>query len=977
MRIMKTPLLCFIVLLCACSTAFSQTASLRGQITDETGAIIPGATVVLNSPGGAVKTVTSGSDGRYVFTSLPSGEYSVQATAPQLVLPQAAKISLRDSSQTLNLQLKVAATAQQVSVQEKLGAAVSTDPTDNVGALVLRSDDLDALADDPDDLAADLQALAGPSAGPSGTAFFIDGFSGGQLPSKESIREIRINQNPFSAEYDKLGFGRIDVFTKPGTDKFKGTGFYNFGDTVWNSRDPYGDQKAPFVLKEYGGNLSGPVNKKASFFLTAERHAIDNGAIINATTLDPQTLRIINPFTEVFRIPQRRVIVSPRVDYQLNANNTLSLRYQWLQADIPDSGIGSFNLVSRGQHSHTTNQTLQLTETAVPGAGAVNETRFQYIRTASSQLSNDPSSAILVLGAFNGGGAQTGNSSDIQNNYEFQNYTTIVHSKHTVKFGARLRGTLDTNVSPLNFGGTYTFAGGLAPELDANNEPVVNSSGNLIQIQITSIQRYQRTLLFQRLGFPSAQAALFGGVPTQFTLNAGTPFLSLGQFDGGFFVVDDWRVRTNLTLSLGLRYELQSNVSDWRDVAPRIGLAWAPHSSLAKPGKTVIRAGFGVFYDRFSLTNIQTAERYNGIRQQQYFVTNPLFYPNIPPVSSLNSAADWELSPSLRAPYIMQSALGIERQLPADTSLAVTYANSHGLHQLWSNDINAPLPGTRDSQIPGSGVLPFPGRGPIFLMQSSGLYNQNQLIININTKVNRDISLFGNYTHNRAFSNTDGISTFPANAYDFSGEYGPAATDIRNRVNVGGTISMKWNINFSPLFTATSGPPFDITTGGDLYGDTLFTARPGVAPNPSKPGLIATTYGLLDPNPSPGERPLPRNFGRGPGSILFNARISKIITFGPKAEGSISPGGVNRANGGVFSSQTSTTVATKRRYNLAISAQFRNLLNHTNPGPVTGNITSPLFGRANQSAGANSLGGTNFLESANNRRIELQARFTF
>jgi hypothetical protein len=975
-RVMQL-LLSFIVLVVP---AFSQTASLRGQITDESGAIIPGATVMLNGPDGAVKTATSGNDGRYVFASLPNGEYSVRATAPQLTLPQAARISLKDVAQILNLQLKVAATPQQVSVQENPGALVSTDAAANVGALVLRGDDLDALADDPDDLAADLQALAGPSAGPSGAEFFIDGFSGGQLPSKESIREIRINQNPFSAEYDKLGFGRIEVFTKPGTDKFKGTGFYNFGDTVWNSRDPYAARKAPFILKEYGGNLSGPVTKKASFFLNIERHAIDNGAIIHATTLDPKTLRIIDPFTDVLRISQRRVIVSPRVDYQLNANNTLSLRYQWLQADIPDSGIGSFNLASRGQHSHTTNQTVQVTETAVLGSSTVNETRFQYIRTASSQISNDSGPAILVLGAFSGGGAQTGNTSDLQDNYEFQNYTTIAAGKHTWKFGARLRGTLETNVAPQNFGGTFTFAGGLVPELDTNNQPILDSSGNLVEVQITSIQRYQRTLLFQNLGLAPSQAARLGGIPTQFTLSAGTPGISLGQFDAGFFARDDWRLRSNLTLSLGFRYEIQTNISDRGDIAPRLGLAWAPRSSQAKPGKTVIRAGFGMFYDRFSLTNVLTAERFDGIHQQQFVVTNPLFYPNIPSVSALSAGSTQtirELSSSLRAPWIIQSALGIERQLPADTSIALTYANSHGLHQLWSNDINAPLPGTFNPQIPASGVLPFPGRGPIFLMQSSGLYNQNQFIVTVNSKISRDISLFGNYTYNRAFSNTDGIATYPANPYDFSGEYGPAATDITHRVNVGGTISTKWDMRFSPLFTASTGIPFDITTGSDLYGDTLFTARPGIAANPAKPGLIATAYGPLDPNPSLGEQLLPRNSGRGPGSILFNARISKIFTFGPKGEGSISAGGVNRGTGGVFSGQASTNVATKRRYNLAISAQIRNLLNHTNPGPITGNITSPLFGRANQSAGANALGGTNFLESANNRRLELQARFSF
>src|SRR5712692_3172447 len=302
---------CLLAVLAAAAPLWAQTASLRGQVTDESGAVIPGAQVVVNGPLDFVKTATADNSGLYSFVDLPAGEYSVQASALELILPRPAKITLKPGIQTLDLQLKVALPLQKVTVQENAGPSVTTDPGNNASALVLRGDDLQALADNPEDLAADLQALAGPSAGPSGGAIFIDGFSGGQLPSKDSIREIRINQNPFSPEYDKLGYGRIEIFTKPGTDKFHGSGFFNFAGDFWNSRNPYAMQKAPFLLKEYGGNLSGPAGKRASFFLDVQRHSIDNGSIINATTLDPVTLSVINPFTDVFRTPQRRVIVNP------------------------------------------------------------------------------------------------------------------------------------------------------------------------------------------------------------------------------------------------------------------------------------------------------------------------------------------------------------------------------------------------------------------------------------------------------------------------------------------------------------------------------------------------------------------------------------------------------------------------------------------------------------------------------------------
>jgi hypothetical protein len=983
-------IVCLLSALIACNPLSAQTASLRGQITDESGAVIPSATVTLNGPSRLVKSATTLVDGSYSFVGLAPGDYTVQASAPELGLPQPVKIALKSGPQTLNLQLKVASTAQQVTVEANSGPTVSTEAANNASALVLRGADLDALSDDPDDLQADLMALAGPAAGPGGGSIFIDGFSGGQLPSKESIREIRINANPFSAEYDKLGYGRIEIFTKPGTDKFHGTVYDNFGDSFWNSRNPYAQQKAPFLLKEYGGSVSGPLNKHASFFLDVRRDSVDNGAIINGITLDQQTFAIVNPYTSVFRIPQRRVNVSPRVDYQLNPNNTLIFRYGFLRSDIQDAGIGSFNLVERGYHVQNTEQHVQISETAVLGSSAVNETRFQFMRIETSTIANSMSPAILVAGSFSGGGAQVGHSFNTENDYEFQNYTSIARGAHSVKFGARLRGSLVDNTSPQNFTGAFNFGGGLGPELDANNQPVLDASGQPVFETIQSIEQYRRTLLFQQMGLPPAQIRALGGGATQFSINAGNPEISGSQVDVGVFAGDDWRARSNLTFSFGLRYETQTNIHDWRDVAPRIGLAWAPGASAknSRP-KTVLRAGFGTFYDRFSLLNTLAAQRYNGIVQQQYVVTNPDFFPTIPPLASLaafqSTQTVQEISSALRAPYMLQSAVGIEHQLPFNTTVTFTYANSHGLHLLRSQDINAPLLGTYNPNVPGSGVFPLGNTNPLFLTESSGLYNQNQLIASVNSKVTKNISLFSYYMFSHASSNTDGLGTFPANPYSSAGEYGPASTDIRHHLSLSGSILTKWNFRFSPYIVMDSGPPFDITAGRDLYGDTLFNGRPGIATDPNKPGVIQTKYGLLDPNPTPEEKILPRNFGRGPGQISMNLRVAKTIAFGPSTERAEAAwtgpggggGGGRRDTGGAFgmgaAGPTSTVV--NHRFNLTISMSVRNLLNHTNPGPIVGAITSPIFGLANQSAGG--PGGGGFTESANNRRLELQMRLSF
>src|SRR5215470_1106503 len=413
------------------SVSFAQSVSLRGQVTDQNGAVIPKAKVTLDGPSGAVQAVATGDRGGSSFTDLGPGDYSVMASAPNLALLEPAKITLKSGVQTLNLQLSVVIAEQNVNVQENTAPAVTTDSSNNASAVVLRGDDLKSLGDSAEDLQADLLALAGPSAGPGGGAIFIDGFSGGQLPAKESIREIRINQNPFSPEYDRVGFGRIEILTKPGTDKLRGAVSYNYMGDFWNSRNPYAAQKAPLRLNEFRGNVGGSLNHRTSFTFDSSRELVDNGSIVNAVVLDPESLAI-TPYTAVPAALQRRTQINPRVDYQINSNNTLTIRYTFLRNDIREAGIGSFDLPSRAYHVQNPNQLVQATETAVFG-GTVNETRFQYNRSTIEAIPNVQSPTIQVLGSFNGGGTTVGRLLNTQNNYELQNYTTTIHGGHAIK----------------------------------------------------------------------------------------------------------------------------------------------------------------------------------------------------------------------------------------------------------------------------------------------------------------------------------------------------------------------------------------------------------------------------------------------------------------------------------------------------------------------------------------------------------------
>jgi hypothetical protein len=970
-------LLFFLIGLAGGTLGMAQTTSLTGRVIDQTGAVVPKATVTAAS-GSTTRTAQTNAEGAYTFASLTPGAWQVRASAPQLTLPEPAAITLNPGVNRLDLELRVAVTAQQVDVGETGAPAVSTDPSSNAGAVVLQGDDLDALADDPEDLAADLQALAGPAAGPSGGAIFVDGFSGGQLPPKQSIREIRVNSNPFTPEYDKLGYGRVEIFTKPGADKFHGSIGYNLGTDWWNSRNPYAAVKAPFLLQETENSISGPLNKRSSFTLDFERQNVDNGSVSNGVILNSANQP--EAFSSVLKTPQRHWLVGPHADYQLSANNTLSLRYLFTRAAITDAGIGSFDLTSRGYHQLINFDTAQAIENFVHG-NIVNELRFQFFHERLGTDANTIAPVIQVSGSFTGGGATSPRNTDTQNNFELQNYTSVLHGKHFFRFGIRLRESSDGNYATNNFSGTYTFSGATGPQLDAANRIVTDATGAPVLINISSIEQYRRTLIF------GANARMYGGGPSQFTLTAGNPAVTVRQFDAGPFFGDDWRLRPNITLSLGIRYEAQTNIADHRDFAPRVAIAWAPGSTAKKAGKTVLRLGTGAFYDRFPLSSTLTATRYNGLNQQQYVIPNPDFFPTIPSpallASGLKSQTIQEVDSHLHSTYTISTIATVERQLIPGTTFTLSYLNAHGVHLLRSENINSPLPGTFNPSIKGSGVYPFPSNGPILLMTSSGIYNQNLIVPSVNSKLGSAFSVLAYYQWSRARSNTDGLNTYRANPWSDAGEYGPSNTDIRHRALVAGTLNLRGNIRLNPNIELRSGQPFNITAGQDIYGTTIFNARPGITTDPKRPGVVATSYGLLDPNPIPGETILPRNYGRSPAQILLNLRIGKTWGFGPEkgSGGSGVASRDNKASGATAISPPSNANnifargSTARRYNVSLQMSVRNLLNHNNPGPIIGSITSPLFGQANQIAGT--ANGEGFLETASNRRLEMQIRFTY
>lgn len=921
-------------------SATAQTGALKGEVADPMGSVVPGAKVAVSRGRQVVETQT-GADGHYAFRTLAPGSYTVKATAKGFEPLTIQGIALAAGRiKELNLPLSVAIERDEVVVNGHANG-VDVSPAQNSSAMVFRGRDLDALSDDPDQLQSELQELAGAAAGPNGGQIYIDGFAGGQLPPKSSILEIRVNQNPFSAEFDRVGYGRVEIITKPGTQALHGSISGYGGTSATNSSNPLlqAQDQPEYYLYSYTGNISGPMGKNASFFLSASVVQKQNQSVVDA--VNPQNTAA--SLREAVPNPISVLAVGPRFDFQLG-KNTISIRDYFYRGVQSGGGVGVLNLADQALSDNNKENTLQFSDAIVFNNNFLNEIRAQWIRIRENQISSMTTPSITVQGAFIGGGNNDGVVQDHEDNFELQDYSTASAGNHTLRFGTRLREYRDTNYSTAGSNGAYTF---------------------------------------------SSIAAYNAGTPTQYAAAIiNNPVARATLLDGALFFQDDWRVKPNLMIGIGARFESQNWIHDRADWAPRIALAWSPGKPSSSNAKAVIRVGYGWFYDRFSVSNslggigdapwVIRAQHDNLINQQSYVVNNPTFYdPSAPvPASTLiaNSTSIpsfHSVDPHFHAALDMQAGAGIDLQPTKNITFSVTYLYTQGVHQYFSNNVTAPTLNLANYTVTGPPPAVFN-----YQFQSGGFYKQHQVIFTNSWQLRR-LVLNGSYTFNSAMSDTQGVDQFVSVPQNPGLDYGRASFGVRHRVNLLTSYTAPWGIVFASLLEAQSGTPYNLTTGADLTGNNQFNARPAFA-TCGATGVVSTPYGCLDPNPAgKNEVMAPFGLGTGPANVLFDLRASKTFGVGPRekvaSEGqtmdssAVSDQGLN--TGGA---KIRLDAGAPRRYSLTFVVGASNLLNIVNLGTPNGVMSSPIFNKSQSLAG-----GAFANPTPGNRALIFQANFSF
>jgi hypothetical protein len=739
---------------------------VSGVVLDPGGALVADAKVTLRRSGDrAEQAKTTDQKGQFRFAQVPKGDYELEVRKAGFELSLTPlKVGTRESA-SLRITLPIAEVREEVAVAVQPDQ-VSANPDENLNVVKLNQADLKNLPTLGNDVLGGLASLldAG-SLGSGGATVIIDGMEKplSKMPASR-IQEVKINQNPFSAEFARPGRGRIEVITKAGSPEYHGEFNFIFRDSHLDARNAFAQVRPPEQRRIYEGTFSGPIGdgKKTSFLFGVEREEEDLQSVVFAST--PAGV-----ISQNVAFPSRETDFTFRVNHQIGENDTLSFRYEYSFGSVLNDGVGGFNLPEVANNADSREQEFFFTWRRIISPKLINEFALNIDSerglTRGAQLGVPQ---LIVLDAFTGGSSQVDRrESEVQ--IQLNEIVSWSSGRHFVRGGLNIPNfTRQALTDRTNFGGTFSFS-----TLDdfLNNRPFL------------------------------------------YSVNQGDGRLVFWRKEVGLFVQDNILLRPNLSLAVGLRYDRQNYLADANNFAPRLSFAYAP----GKQRKTVIRAGAGIFYDRTGNGPISDSLLFDGLRLRQVFLSDP-GYPD--PFSNGGTLASEppsivRFARDLRSPYTIQSNLGVERQLTKSLTATATYINTRGIKLFRSRNINAP-----------GAPQPDPAIGVLRQIESSALANSHALELSLRGKLSRYFNGTVQYTLGRARNNAGGINSLPANNYDLTTEWSRAEFDERHRFNLLGNIEAGDWFKLGVRLSLTSGRPYNLTTGRDDNQDTVANDRP-------------------------------------------------------------------------------------------------------------------------------------------------------
>lgn len=885
---------------------------LAGSVRDNTAALIPGASLTLD--GG--KPVVSGSDGRFRFPCVSNGKHKLSVSADGFATHEVLLNSPRTGE--LNVTLELASVQSEVTVsvdQATVADTVASGPTQTISG-----DRLQSLADDPDDLLRELQQMAASAGGsPSNSTIAVDGFANDEgttkLPPKSSIAYIKVNPDLFSAEYRNppFGGGRIEIYTKPGADKFHGALFATNGSSWMNARDPFSTSKAALGKQRYGFELSGPILKKGSdFSMNLEHRSIDNVAVVNA--IDVNASGVQTPIVQNVATPQQLWQGELRVDWQLGPKNTFIATFDANANHQQNLGVGGTSLASTGYDEQDNEYNLHFTDITTINAKLMHEARvaFEFDRNSDNPISTAPQ--ISLAGAFTGGGAANGQTHAHSTFMQIEDDAILNLKKHLMKAGLQTEFVFDDLFLRTNFNGSYSYGGGLIPGTTQS---------------ITGIQQYVRALNGQP-----------GGTPTVFSNVAGNPEEKFTIFRGAIYYQDDWKLRDNLKFSYGLRYFSQTNPDVHNDFTPRLGIAWSPD----KKATWTLHAHAGTFAGRFRGRDYMELVREDGVNRITSTVYNPactgISTAVCDPLAGATAIhSQRTVQPGFGNEFWAAENIGFTHSFPHGWNLSGDYYQAQIWHASRTENINAPLNGSP------TGPRPLAPNVNIFQVQNSGRGYGNVEFVGLEQHTLKHVQFFiGSVREWVVDDNDDSMFYTPQTTGVNRGEYARRDTDPLWHVFGNALVKLPAKLQLSGNLQGGGLQKYNVTTGFDNNGDGDFNDRPQYAPagTPLCSATVtsncayATPWGNLVT--SGGAASLPRDKGTMPWTVYLDMNLQRTFRL---------------------------TRDPKNDHPQTLSANIRssNVLNHRNVTSVGTVIGSPLFGVA--------------YAADPGRRVEAGLRYTF